>query len=142
MKKVLNYLVIAAFVLSSAMTGCKKENPEINQGNGSVPLELLGNWKNENGGQCDGFRIDWQPEIYEMKGHYFFQYLGGHDGWDISVLKNKVTISMEFGESPFVKGTFDFSISNGKMTITKATGDFEGWIGSSYIKLQTLPDCW
>ena len=138
MKVVLKYLLMAVFVASIAMAGCKKENPEPYQENGSVPLELVGIWRNENGGQCDGFRIDWQPEIYGMNGHYFFQYFGGHDGYDISVLKNTVTISM--GE--YSPGSFDISFSNGKMKITKATGDFEGWIGSSFIKLQTLPDCW
>jgi hypothetical protein len=134
---VLGNLVLAAMMFSSASMSFKKNNDVLS---GDVPSELVGNWSREKGEQCDGFSIAWDDwaEENQGEGRYYFQYFGGNDGYDISVSKNTVSISM--GE--YVAGTFDYSIRNGKLTITKATGDFEELIASSFIKLKNPPDCW
>lgn len=102
-----------------------------------VPSELVGFWVPENG-KSRGFVIATWDVNLNLEEQYYFAFQGGCDGYSISVSTNSVTISM--GED--IEGTFNYSIKNGIMKISKATGNFKEWNSLSFIYSRSAPNSW
>jgi len=102
----------------------ESDNESTRSGDG-VLSELVGMWSSETSGRPVFFI---GPSSWSNG--YSLQFQGGNDGYDISVSQNTLTISM--GDS--IAATFDYSISNGKMTIANLKGGsyyFSSFLGFS-----------
>jgi hypothetical protein len=88
-------------------------------GSGNIPSELVGIWhSSEQEGYGYGYTLE-----FRSNGEFLF---GGSGGLTASVSGKTVTLKMEGTQY----GTFDYSISNGQMTITNASAmclAYPGW---------------
>jgi hypothetical protein len=105
-------IIALVAVINLGLAGCKTDADDGGGGGGNIPTELVGNWYIQ---ATDAFAF----EITSAG------KLDNHMGitMDVSVSGNTVTLS-SYGYSG---GTFDYSISNGKMTITNGTGGAAGY---------------